>query len=218
MKKNDTTKKFDTPDIEILLKDYDKCDSVALSTFAVSESDFDIRIRQLGIDDHKCHDWSDEALIQIPEPKCAYLNISGIDRLPESKDEMLKAHVLFCDAQGNFLSKFVVEGGEVPLQNQNGDIIQATVEKITATEVICDVNHPLAGMTLHFVGSIQEVREATEQDKLAYMRQMTGQFETGGCGGGCHGGGCHGGGCGGNCEGCGDGNCGGNCGGDCHCK
>ena len=105
MKKNDTTKKFDAPDIEILLKDYDKCDSVAFSTFAVSESDFDIRIRQLGIDDHKCHDWSDEALIQIPEPQCAYLNISGIDRLPESKDEMLKARVLFYDAQGNRFSK-----------------------------------------------------------------------------------------------------------------
>ena len=99
-----------------------------------------------------------------------------------------------------------MEGGEVPLQNQNGDIIQATVQKITKDEVVCDVNHPLAGMTLHFVGKIQEVRDASEQDKLEYMRQMTGHFE-GGCGGGCHGGGC-GGNCGGDCGG----NCGGNCG------
>lgn len=122
----------------------------------------------------------------------------------------------FCDDKGKFLSQFVMEGGEVPLQNQNGDIIQATVQKITENEVVCDVNHPLAGMTLHFVGKIQEVRDASEQDKLDYMRQMTGHFE-----GGCGGGGCHGGGCGGNCGGnCDDGNCGGNCGeggcGGCH--
>ncbi len=146
--------------------------------------------------------------------------LSPADAYGEYDDEKVIAlpKKFFCDDKGKFLSKFVMEGGEVPLQNQNGDIIQATVQKITDTEVVCDVNHPLAGMTLHFVGSIQEVREATEKDKLEYMRQMTGQFETGGCGGGCHGGGCHGGGCGGNCEGCGDGNCGGNCGGDCHCK
>lgn len=114
----------------------------------------------------------------------------------------------FCDPQGKFLSQFVMEGGEVPLQNQNGDIIQATVEKITDTEVVCDVNHPLAGMTLHFVGEIVEVRDTTEQDKKNYMQQMTGHVE-GGCGGSCGSncGGC-GGGCGGNC------NCGTDC--DCH--
>ena len=79
----------------------------------------------------------------------------------------------FCDEKGKFLSQFVMEGGEVPLQNQNGDIIQATVEKITDTEVICDVNHPLAGMTLHFVGEVVEVRDTTEEDKKRYMQQMT---------------------------------------------
>lgn len=147
--------------------------------------------------------------------------LSPADAYGEYDDEKVVAlpKKFFCDDKGNFLSKFVVEGGEVPLQNQNGDIIQATVQKITNTEVVCDVNHPLAGMTLHFVGSIQEVREASEQDKLEYMRQMTGQFETNcGHGGGCHGGGCHGGGCGGNCGGDCGGNCDGNCGGDCHCK
>ena len=102
------------------------------------------------------------------------------------------------------------------LQSQNGDIIPATVQKITAKEVICDINHPLAGLHLRFKGQVEGVREATEQDKIEYMRQMTG-----GCGGDC--GGC-GGGCGSNCD---DGNCdceGGNCGngggknGGCCCK
>ena len=104
----------------------------------------------------------------------------------------------------------VQEGAQVPLQSQNGDIVPATVQQITAKEVVCDINHPLAGMFLHFMGKVEEVREATEQDKIEYMRQMTG-----GCGGNC-------GGCGGGCEGgdCGGGDCGGNgCkGGGCGCK
>ena len=110
---------------------------------------------------------------------------------------------------GKFLADMVQEGAQVPLQNQNGDIVPSTVQKITAKEVICDINHPLAGMYLHVKGQVEEVREATEQDKIEYMRQMTG-----GCGGDC--GGC-GGGCGSNCDG---GDCDGNgCkGGGCGCK
>jgi len=77
------------------------------------------------------------------------------------------------------------------------------VQKITAKEVVCDANHPLAGMYLRFQGKVEEVREATEQDKIEYMRQMTG-----GCGGDC-------GGCG---KDCGGGDCGSGCEGGCGCK
>lgn len=121
-------------------------------------------------------------------------------------DEMIIAlpKHLFCDPKsGKFLSDRVKEGMQVPLQNQNGDIIQSTVQKITAKEVVCDANHPLAGMYLRFQGKVEEVREATEQDKIEYMRQMTG-----GCGGDC-------GGCG---KDCGGGDCGSGCEGGCGCK
>lgn len=123
----------------------------------------------------------------------------------EEKVVALPKH-LFCHPKtGKFLDDMVKEGEQVPLQNQNGDIIQATVQKITDKEVVCDVNHPLAGMYLCFKGKVEEVREATEQDKIEYMRMMTGGCGGGNCGGGC-GGNCDGG-CGG---GCGEsGNCGG---------
>ncbi len=124
----------------------------------------------------------------------------------EEKVIALPRH-LFCDPKsGKFLADVVKEGAQVPLQSQNGDIVQSTIQQVTANEVVCDINHPLAGMFLRFAGKVEEVRQATEQDKIEYMRQMTG--ECGGCGG-CGGNGC--GGCeGGKCEG--EGKCDGGCG------
>ncbi len=131
--------------------------------------------------------------------------LAPIEAYGEYDDENIIAlsKQLFCDPKtGKFLDNLVKEGEQVPLQNQNGDIVPSTVHKITDKEVFCDMNHPLAGMYLRFRGKVEGVREATEQDKIEYMRQMTG-----GCGG-CGGGGCGGGDCGG---GCGEG---GNCGED----
>lgn len=108
--------------------------------------------------------------------------------------------------QGGFPMEFCKVGSELPLQNQNGEIMQSEIIEIKKDEVICkiDFNAPLAGMTLRFVGKILEVREATEADKIEYMKQMTGEAS------------CHcGGGCGGNCGDCGK-DCGGNCGGEGH--
>lgn len=113
--------------------------------------------------------------------------------------------------RGGFPMEFVKVGSELPLQNANGEIMQSEIVRIEKQQVICrvDLNHPMAGMTLHFVGTIGEVRLATEQDKIEYMRQMTGSA-SGCCGGGNCGGNCGGeggcGGCGGNC---GEGGCGG---------
>lgn len=113
--------------------------------------------------------------------------------------------------RGGFPMEFVKVGSELPLQNANGEIMQSEIVRVEKNQVICrlDLNHPMAGMTLHFVGTIGEVRLATEQDKIEYMRQMTGSASCG-CGGHCGGGQCEGncGGCGGNCGGDGCGNCG----------
>ncbi len=108
--------------------------------------------------------------------------------------------------QGGFPMEFCKVGCELPLQNQNGEMMQSEIIEVKKDEVICkiDFNAPLAGMTLRFVGKIIEVREATEADKIEYMKQMTGEAS------------CHcGGGCGGNCGDCGK-DCGGNCGGEGH--
>lgn len=48
-------------------------------------------------------------------------------------------------------------------QAQNGPV-QLTVAKIDGDDITVDPNHPLSGKTLHFSGSVIEVREATEEE------------------------------------------------------
>ncbi|AEP31115.1 FKBP-type peptidyl-prolyl cis-trans isomerase [Brumicola nitratireducens] len=48
-------------------------------------------------------------------------------------------------------------------QTQKGPV-QLAVTKIEGEEVTVDPNHPLAGKTLNFTGSVIEVRDATEEE------------------------------------------------------
>lgn len=57
-----------------------------------------------------------------------------------------------------------VEPGMVfTAQTQSGPV-QLVVAKIEGDDVTVDPNHPLAGKTLNFSGSVIEVREATEEE------------------------------------------------------
>lgn len=113
---------------------------------------------------------------------------------------------MFC-IDGKFDDTNIYEGAVIPLQNADGNRFLGTVVEIGADKVKVDLNHPLAGKSLNFVGTVKTSREATVGEIQALLNRMSG-----GCGGGC--GNC-GGGCGGNCGGedgdcnCGDGGCGG---------
>lgn len=48
-------------------------------------------------------------------------------------------------------------------QTQNGPV-QLVVANIEGDDITVDPNHPLAGKTLNFTGSVVEVREATEEE------------------------------------------------------
>lgn len=99
---------------------------------------------------------------------------------------------LFC-IDGEFDSERVQVGAIVPLNTSDGQVVRAQVIEITDDKVTIDLNHPLAGEDLHFVGKIIEVRDVTEGELKALTHK---------CGGGC-------GNCGGNC---GEGDCEGGCG------
>jgi len=57
----------------------------------------------------------------------------------------------------------LVEGMQVQVETNNGVSI-AQVTKIQGEDVTLDLNHPLAGMTLHFDVEITAVREATKDE------------------------------------------------------
>lgn len=96
---------------------------------------------------------------------------------------------------GRFDSQHIRVGAEVPLQNEDGNRFTAIVLAITDDKVRVDLNHPLAGHTLHFKGTVRERREATAQEMQHLIKMMSGEG-CGGCGGSCES--CHHEGC----EGC----------------
>ena len=73
------------------------------------------------------------------------------------------------------------------------------VSEIGDKKVTVDLNHPYAGLDLHFTGKVLENRPATAKEIEQMAKFLSGE----GCGG------CSGGSCGDGCGGCGEGGCGG---------
>ena len=88
---------------------------------------------------------------------------------------------------GQFDSKNIFKGAQIPLKNEDGNFFIGTVLEISEAAVKVDLNHPLAGKKLNFKGYIIENREATKDEIKTMLSHMNG----GGCGGDC--GGCEGG-------------------------
>ena len=132
---------------------------------------------------------------------------------PYEDENVLDLDRAIFEIDGQLDAEVVYEGNVVPLMDNEGHRINAQVVSVSDTHVKVDLNHPLAGETLHFKGSVLEVREATEKELAA----LSGE---GGCG--CGSEGCGSGECGDG--GCGDGSCGngekdenGSCGSGCGC-
>lgn len=112
------------------------------------------------------------------------------------------------EVEGQVREDLLVPGNVIPMLNGMGGVVPGVVLEVSADSVKMDLNHQMAGKTLHFTGEIISVREATEKE---LTEGLHGEFvHSCGCGG-CHG---HDGDCGG-CEGgCGDHD--GDCGCGCH--
>lgn len=102
------------------------------------------------------------------------------------------------EIDGKLDSRFIYVGAVVPLASPDGARFNGTIVEIGEETITVDLNHPLAGKSLNFVGTVLETREATNEEVRDALNQITG------CGGGC--GGCGGGSCGdcssGSCKSC----------------
>ncbi|MBQ6688950.1 MAG: peptidylprolyl isomerase [Bacteroidales bacterium] len=111
------------------------------------------------------------------------------------------------EVNGEVREDLLVPGNTIPMMNSMGGVIPGKVLEVSEAIVKMDLNHPMAGKTLHFTGEILTVRDATEKE---LTEGLHGEYvHTCGCGG-CHG---HDGGCEGGCDGghCGDSECGCGC-------
>lgn len=120
-----------------------------------------------------------------PEEGYGVYSSDYIFELPKSAFEM----------DGQVREDLLVVGRVIPMLSDDGSVVQGTVKEVKPDSVLMDFNHPMAGKTLHFTGSVVSVRDASEkelQHGLAHKCH-------------CHKDDCH---CGDDC----------NCGDDCQCE
>ncbi len=98
---------------------------------------------------------------------------------------------MFC-INGHFDHEHIFKDAIVPLQNEDGNRFYGRVMSVDENKVKMDLNHPLAGKSLNFKGTILENREATNSEIQGMINRLSGE----GCSCGC--GDCEGG-CGGEC-------------------
>lgn len=82
------------------------CLSIGTTAFSQS-SEFEQKIESLGFQTI-AKDWSHESKVKIPQPNCAYINITEIDQMPPAKEVDYHAKMEFYDGIGNYFKKNVI--------------------------------------------------------------------------------------------------------------
>lgn len=148
-----------------------------------------------------------EAALAGMEPGGAYDVVVKADEAfgPYDSEQIVSLEKDIFVVDGKFDKEMIKVGALVPMMTADGFRINGLVKEVTATNVVMDFNHPLAGKDVRFKGVVKTVRDATPEE----LQPAHGC----GCGCGC---GCgeHDHHCGDDC-GCGSDDC--HCGDDCDC-
>ena len=110
----------------------------------------------------------------VLQPEQAY-GIVNEDNIFELDKEM------FC-IDGEFDSKNIYLDAIIPMRDEDGQVFRARVDNISDDKVRLDFNHPLAGKTLNFIGTVLENRIATNAEIESFFNAMSGDGCCGGCG------------------------------------
>jgi FKBP-type peptidyl-prolyl cis-trans isomerase SlyD len=84
--------------------------------------------------------------------------------LPEEGFGIRDEELTFTVAKTEFDAKDLEIGMQFQTLNDKDEPVIATIIAINEDDVVIDENHPLAGMTLTFEGSVIEIREATQEE------------------------------------------------------
>lgn len=72
--------------------------------------------------------------------------------------------LIFTDEIENSPSELRHVGAEFEAQNAKGESIMLTVTRIEGNNITVDANHPLAGQTITFEVTVQDIRDATPEE------------------------------------------------------
>lgn len=86
------------------------------------------------------------------------------------------------EVDGKLDENVVFEGNTVPMMDSSGNRLQGSVVAVKDDVVTMDFNHPLAGETLNFSGSVLEVREASAEEIAELFAPQGGGCGCGSCG------------------------------------
>ena len=89
-----------------------------------------------------------------PEEGYGVYSSDYIFELPKSAFEM----------DGQVREDLLVVGRVIPMLSGDGSVVQGTVKEVKPDSVLMYFNHPMAGKTLHFTGSVVSVRDASEEE------------------------------------------------------
>ncbi len=84
-----------------------------------------------------------------------------------SDEAILKLEKKIFEVDGVVDPEMVAVGKTITMQDNNGNPLDGKVLAVEEDNVIMDFNHPLAGESLYFTGSILNVRDASE-DELSH--------------------------------------------------
>lgn len=84
-------------------------------------------------------------------------------------ENVLKLERSVFEINGKFDETSIFKGNVIAMNDSEGMRYQAEIVDVSPTHVTVDLNHPLAGDTLHFRGQIRDVHEPSNEDLTALM-------------------------------------------------
>jgi FKBP-type peptidyl-prolyl cis-trans isomerase SlyD len=78
------------------------------------------------------------------------------------------------EVDGKFDEEKIAEGLTLPMMDAQGNRLMGSILEVKPEVVVMDFNHPLAGETLYFDGTVIDVHEATPQEIAAMMHNESG--------------------------------------------
>lgn len=124
-------------------------------------------------------------LFEYRDLPVSYVHGSGVDLFPKI-EQALEGHAIgdrvvvqlspaeafgehdpkltFTDDIENAPSELRHIGAEFEAQNAKGESIMLTVTQIEGDKITVDANHPLAGQTITFEVTVQDIRDATPEE------------------------------------------------------